>query len=311
MLDDPGVAAAVPVPAVAACPGQLAYVMYTSGSTGRPKGVLVSHGGVVNLVVAQRGVFGAGPGVRVLQFASFSFDAAVSEVCVTLAAGGTLVVAGAGERGEPGRLAGLVREQGVQVATLPPSLLGVLVPGDLGGLGTLVAAGERLDGQLAGGWRERHRLLNAYGPTETTVCASIAVVGSGRGVPPIGGPVANTRVYVLDGCLGLVPAGVAGELFVAGAGLARGYGGRPGLTAGRFVADPYAGDGSRMYRTGDRVRWRADGELEFLGRADEQVKVRGFRVEPGEVEAVLAAHPAVRQAVVAAVGQGGDARLGA
>jgi acyl-coenzyme A synthetase/AMP-(fatty) acid ligase/acyl carrier protein len=223
-----------------------------------------------------------------------------------------LVVASGQERAEPGRLADLVARAGVSVAAVPPSLLDVLRPGGLGGVGTLITVGERLEAGLAARWRDHHRLLNGYGPTETVVACCVFEVAAGADVldpVPIGSPVANTRVYVLDARLCLVPVGVAGEVFIAGAQVARGYGRRPVLTAERFVADPFAGDGSRMYRTGDRARWRADGVLVFVGRADDQVKVRGFRVEPGEIEAVLAAHPGVRSAVVAAFGDDATRRL--
>ncbi|MFD4562314.1 amino acid adenylation domain-containing protein, partial [Streptomyces sp. NPDC058469] len=315
VLDDPmdrAQLAGMPTgsPEVPVQPDQLAYVIYTSGSTGRPKGVQVAHGGVVNLVRAQGRAFGVGAGDAVVQFAPFGFDAAVSEVCVTLASGGTLVVATAEQRAEPEALAALVREREVRVATLPPSLLAVLNPGDLTGLHTLVTAGERLEVGVAAGWRTEHRLLNAYGPTEATVCASIATVDpDGRDAPPIGAPIDNTRTYVLDERLNPVPVGVTGELYIAGAGIARGYGRRPGLTAERFVADAFAGDGSRMYRSGDRVRWLADGQLEFLGRADQQTKVRGYRIELGEIETVLATHPAIHTAVVTTDGEAADRRL--
>ncbi len=191
-----------------------------------------------------------------------------------------------------------------------PSLLAVLDPGDLAGVGTLVVGSERVSAQIAATWGPGRRLFNAYGPTETTVISCTAALDPAAGQPPpIGSPVAGTRVHVLDRHLGPVPAGIAGDLLIGGAQVARGYAGRPGLTAERFVADPLAGDGSRLYRTGDRARWRADGQLEFLGRADDQVKIRGFRVEPGEVEAVLAAHPALSAAVVTADGGGTAARL--
>jgi amino acid adenylation domain-containing protein/non-ribosomal peptide synthase protein (TIGR01720 family) len=316
-VDDPsvraGIAAATPAPSVPAAPGQLAYVIYTSGSAGAPKGVQVTRGDVLNLAVALRPVLGVGPGTRVLHFASFSFDGSVLELAVTPAAGGTLVMAGPEQRSDPAALARLVRAAGVDVATLPASLLSVLRPGDLDGLATLVAAGERLDGVVAAAWSARpHRLVNGYGPTEATVLCCTGPVGPAAGpVPPIGSPVANVRAYVLDQCLNPVPAGVPGELFIAGAQVARGYLARPALTAERFVASPFGPDGERLYRTGDLARWLPAGVLEYLGRADEQVKVRGFRVEPGEVEAALADHPAVTAAAVAVTGQRDEARLAA
>ncbi|MFJ9381828.1 amino acid adenylation domain-containing protein, partial [Streptomyces sp. NPDC101455] len=317
-LDDPATwtdLAALPdvPPQGRVLPDQLAYVIYTSGSTGRPKGVHLTHRGLVSLSTVQRTALGTGRDDVVLGFAPFSFDASVWELVMALAVGATLVVAEASERSDAERLASLVVRAGVSVATVPPSLLDVLRPGDLDGMTTLVTAGERLDATLAAAWNEHHRLLNAYGPTESTVCASIASIGVTQphdvpGVPPIGAPVAGTRVFVLDAFMKPVPVGVSGELFIGGPQLARGYGGRAALSAERFVADPFTGDGSRLYRTGDRVRWLADGQLEFLGRADDQLKVRGYRIEPAEIEAALAAHPGVRTAVVTAFGEGGDRR---
>ncbi|KAA6224514.1 amino acid adenylation domain-containing protein [Streptomyces albofaciens JCM 4342] len=290
---------------------RLAYVIYTSGSTGRPKGVAVPHRGVVNLAMALRPVLGAGEGVAGLQFASFSFDAAVMDVAVTLAAGGTLVIATGPERTDPEALARLVGAHGVSTACMVPSLLGMLDPAALPGIRNLVLGAERLTADLASRWAARTRVWNTYGPTETTVISTAVRVDPGTGPrdrpPPIGRPVDNVRAYVLDGALRPVPAGVTGELYTAGPGLARGYVNRPAATAERFVACPYGG---RMYRTGDLVRWGADGGLEFLGRADDQVKIRGFRVEPGEIEAVLTAHPAVARAVVTARADGtGDRQL--
>ncbi|MER8033008.1 non-ribosomal peptide synthase/polyketide synthase [Streptomyces bauhiniae] len=297
-------------------PAHAAYVIYTSGSTGRPKGVVLSHAGVAGLVATQRERFGIGPHSRVLQFASPSFDVAFWDLCLGLLSGGRLVVVPADRRlpGEP--LAEYAREHGITFMILPPALLAAM-PEDvqLPSEATLLAGTERVSPELVGRYAGGRMMFNAYGPTEATTNSTL-----GRCDPhtppgtivPIGVPDPGTRAYVLDDRLRPVPAGVTGELYLGGAGLARGYLGRPGLSAERFVADPFGAPGQRLYRTGDLVRWKADGRLEFHGRADSQVKIRGFRIEPGEIESVLRAHPAVDQAaVVVREDRPGERRLAA
>ncbi len=311
-LDDPAVTEGLSSTALetAVQPDQLAYVIYTSGSTGRPKGVQVAHRGVTGMVTALSPVLGAGPGVRMLQFASFSFDAAVLDVAVTLASGGALVVASSAERTAPEMLTSMIGGQAVGAASVVPSLLGVLNPDEVPGIQTLLLGAERLTQPVAQAWAQNRTLVNTYGPTEATVMVTTGTVSPDVAVaPPIGAPVANARLYVLDARLNPVPVGVAGEVFIAGPQVARGYRAQPVLTAERFLPDPFTADGTRMYRSGDRARWLADGTLDFIGRADDQVKVRGFRIEPGEIEAVLAAHPQVRTAVVTAFGDTEDRKL--
>ncbi|MFC5809016.1 amino acid adenylation domain-containing protein [Streptomyces heilongjiangensis] len=293
-----------------------AYVIYTSGSTGRPKGVVLAHSGVAKLVATQSERFGIGPHSRVLQFASPSFDVAFWDLCLGLLSGGRLVVVPA-ERRVPGApLADYANAHGVTFMILPPALLAAM-PDDvrLPATATLLAGTERVSPELVGRYARGRMMFNAYGPTEATTNSTLGLcdpdIPAGA-IVPIGVPDPGTRAYVLDAFLRPVPAGVTGELYLGGAGLARGYLGRPDLTAERFVADPFGAPGERLYRTGDLVRRRADGRLEFLGRADAQVKIRGFRIEPGEIESVLRGHPAVDQVtVVVREDRPGDRRLAA
>ena len=278
-----------------------AYVIYTSGSTGTPKGVVVTHIGVPSLVAAQVESLNLTGDSRILQFASLNFDASLSELIMALSTGAALVLLCQKERSGPALREELIARRTTH-ATLPPAVLATLEGGNDLSLRGLIVAGEVCSGELIARWSPGRRMINAYGPTETTVCATMTGSLSSSQVPAlIGSPIWNTRVYVLDAWLEPVPIGASGELYVAGAGLARGYLNRAGLTAERFMADPHAREpGRRMYRTGDLARWRAEGTLEFLGRADQQVKIRGIRIEPGEIEAVLTGLPGVGQAAVIA-----------
>lgn len=293
-------------------PDQLAYVIYTSGTTGRPKGVGVTHGGAANLLASQLELLDVRLGAKTLQLASFSFDAAIWELLVSIGSGRTLVLTGPETVLSSERLAGLIRREQVELALAVPSLLERLPDEGLACLEVLVTGAEACSAELASRWAPGRRFINAYGPTECSVIASMAEV-AGSGAPSIGGPIANTRAYVMDRAGNPVPIGVHGELYLGGEGLARGYIGRASLTAERFVPDALSGrSGERLYRTGDVARWRADGQLAYVGRMDRQVKVRGQRIELEEIESVLRGSTGVSQAAVVLHKTAlGDTQLGA
>jgi len=281
----------------------LAYAIYTSGSTGVPKAALVAHGGLKNLARAQRQAFGVSPGDRVLQFAPLSFDASVSEIFVTLAAGAELCLADAAHLTPGPELQQTLRQARATHVTLPPSILAMLDPQALPDLSTVIVAGEACTAAVASQWSIGRRLLNAYGPTEATVCATIYECPAGeQAAPPIGRAIEGCAVRLLDELKQPVPVGQEGEIYIGGAGVALGYLNRPELTAERFVALPgengHRGSTTRWYRTGDIARQQPDGHLEFVGRRDDQVKIRGVRIELGEIESALERHEAVDAAVV-------------
>ncbi|WP_254564071.1 non-ribosomal peptide synthetase [Oscillatoria sp. HE19RPO] len=280
-------------------PDNLAYVIYTSGSTGKPKGVLLAHQGLCNLVTAQIQLFDVHSDSRILQFASLSFDASIWEVVMALISGATLVLA-LRESLMPGpALIELLRDYAITTATLPPSVLAVLPPEEFPALQTIIVAGEACSADLVARWALGRQFFNAYGPTEATVCATVALCSDGSRKPPIGRPIANTQIYILDPHNQPVPIGVPGELHIAGVGLAKGYLNRPELTDEKFIPNPFSNEpDSRLYKTGDLARYLSDGNIEYLGRIDDQVKVRGFRIELGEIEAALSQHPSLLSAAV-------------
>ncbi|MFC4517286.1 amino acid adenylation domain-containing protein [Streptomyces ehimensis] len=312
LLDDVWADDSLPAtrPASAGHPDDIAYIVFTSGSTGRPKGVMVSQRSLDEHTAAMQESYAFKPDDRVLHFLAQGFDVSLEQVFTTLACGATLVLRG-DERWSARDLVRRVDYHGITVLHLTPShwqgLVALLESSPElrpDTIGLVIVGGEqmtRADADRSRTVFPTARHLNVYGPTEATITSVVGVVGSGvagDGVVPIGVPVGGVRVYVADEDLRLVPVGVPGELLIGGEGVARGYVGQPGLTAERFVPDPFGGAGGRLYRSGDRCVWRADGVLEFVGRVDEQVKIRGFRVEPGEVEAVVAGHPGVAECLV-------------
>ncbi|MBW4592864.1 MAG: amino acid adenylation domain-containing protein [Brasilonema angustatum HA4187-MV1] len=285
-------------PSPKSTPDDLAYVIYTSGSTGRPKGVMISHRGLVNMTLAIDQVLQIQPQSRLLQFASFSFDASIWEIATALAAGACLYLAKKETLLVSQDLVNFLGKHKISHVTLPPSVLSLLPQATLSDLQTVVTAGEACPAELVTRWAKARRFFNGYGPTESTVCASIALVEPNGKKPPIGKPLPNIRIYILDANNQLLPPGIPGELCIAGVGLARGYLNRPEMTAEKFIEVELFAQFDRIYKTGDLTRWRDDGNLEYLGRIDDQIKLRGFRIELAEIESILLQHPLVKEAVV-------------
>ncbi len=295
-------------------PDNLGYVIYTSGSTGKPKGTMLPHRGMVNLANEQRKAFDITSDSRILQFSSLSFDASVWETVMALLNGASLLLVNREILASGDELVKKMAQEKVTTVTLPPSVLAIFPQTELPDLKTIITAGEKCTTELVKNWAPGRKFFNAYGPTETTVCASMYLTDpQEEQAPPIGRPIGNFQLYILDRHWRPVPIGVPGELCVGGVGLARGYLGRPDLTAEKFIPNPFArsgNEGQRLYRTGDLVRYKADGNIEFLGRIDYQVKVRGFRIELGEIEANLNEVPGIKDvAVLAREDQPGQKQL--
>lgn len=281
-------------------PEQLAYIIFTSGSTGTPKGVMVLHEGMTNLAGVEPAAYGTRHGDRLLLGANLTFDASISEIMAAFVTGATLVMVPR-ERLMPDlAMVQMLRDLAITWWMIRPSFTSLLTDHELPQLRILVFGGERLTPEVVAPWLRSHRrIFNAYGPTETTVCASIAFIEQAKGLVDIGRPIANVSMYVLDAGLGAVPNGVVGELYIGGVGVSRGYLGRPALTAERFVPDPFAAEpGARMYRAGDRGVQPRNGPIVCLGRVDFQIKLRGYRIDPGEIEVCIRQVSDVRDAVV-------------
>ncbi|MEA5601254.1 non-ribosomal peptide synthetase [Nostoc sp. UHCC 0252] len=289
-------------------PDNLAYIIYTSGSTGRPKGVMIEHRGLTNFALATACILQIQPHSRCLQFASFSFDLSIGDISQTLAIGACLYLAKKENLTGQGLFDFLATHQ-ISHIMLPPSVLSVLPPGMLPNLQTIVVGGEACSAELVTKWATGRTLFNGYGPTESTIGAAIAVCEPNGRKPPIGQPLSNIRIYILDAHNQPLPTGIPGELCIAGVGLARGYLHRPDLTAEKFIQVNLFGKTERIYKTGDLARWNYDGNLEYLDRIDAQVKLRGFRIELGEIESLLLQHTSVKEAVVILYKTDSDSRL--
>jgi len=295
-------------------PQDLAYVIYTSGSTGRPKGVMIEHQSACHLAYVQKDFFNCNENTRSLQFSSICFDAAVSEIFVSLISRSSLYIIPNETKQDANKLIPYLINNKINLVTLPPPLLAVFPDTSLPALETLVIAGEKAEKQIMDRWSEGRIFINAYGPTEYTVCASMHVYKKEDRATNIGKPNPNTQFYVLDSHYNLVPVGVPGELYIGGMGLARGYLNQKKLTKEKFISNPFAKEISlplndKIYKTGDLVRWLPDGNIEYVGRTDFQVKIRGFRIELGEIEAVLSHHWSIRQNAVIAFNEEGHKYL--
>ncbi|MEP0264420.1 amino acid adenylation domain-containing protein [Dokdonia sp.] len=282
-------------------PDDLAYIIYTSGSTGNPKGVIIEHKGILNTILAQIDLFDITHNDRGLQFASFSFDASISEIFTALLSGACLCVIDKEHRDDPKMLETYIINERIDVATIPPSYMSLMDVESLSRLKTLITAGEPPVYSKVKEYLKLGNYYNAYGPTETSICSSMYGLLKGEDMPlgviPIGKPIANTQTFILDEDHKIIPIGVVGEICVGGAGLAKGYLNRPELTLQKFITHPYK-EGERLYKTGDLGKWLPDGNIEFLGRKDDQVKINGYRIELGEVEQALVTHDYINEAVV-------------
>jgi len=299
-------------------PVNLAYVIYTSGSTGRPKGVMINHRNVVNFVFNEISLRGIKAGDRLLEFASISFDAAVADIYPALLSGAALHIGSDDIRKDPEELFEYYRKHSINGTTITPAVLHAMPRGELPALTAMVVGGDVCDSGDVRFWSSGRKLINQYGPTECTVGTTELVFGDDTLYNEIGRPLSNMKVYILDSFMNPVPAGVAGELFIGGTGVGRGYLNKKELTGERFVNNPFATEEERkagrnllLYKSGDRVRWRSSGSIEFLGRVDFQVKIRGFRIEPGEIEEVLARHGGIKECAVVPCQEGRDKRLAA